>query len=98
MECQPPMTDVSPPRLTETPWSVNVPVRGEVGTLREHAPVQLRTTELVHGLVSTLPRGASVDNLLQVAGTLDDEAADEMTAAIEEGCERVETLRPRRRP
>ncbi|HBL27374.1 MAG TPA: hypothetical protein DD490_11120 [Acidobacteria bacterium] len=57
-----------------------------------------RTAEPVHGLVSTLPRGSSVEDLLQVAGTLDEEAADEMTEAIEEGGERVETFLPRRRP
>jgi len=51
---------------------------------------QKRAAELVHGLVSTLPRGASVEDLLQVAGTLDDEATHEMMEAIEEGCERVD--------
>lgn len=51
---------------------------------------QKRAAELVHGLVSPLPRGASVEDLLKVAGTLDDEAAHEMTEAIEEGCERVD--------
>ena len=51
---------------------------------------QRRAAELVHGLVSTLPRGASVEDLLRVAGSLDDEAAHEMMKAIEEGCERVD--------
>jgi hypothetical protein len=37
-----------------------------------------------------LPRGASIDDLLSVAGTLDDQAAREMMQAIEEGCERVD--------
>jgi hypothetical protein len=50
---------------------------------------QKRAAELVHGLVTLLPRGASVEDLLSVAGTLDDQAAHEMMQAIEEGCERV---------
>jgi hypothetical protein len=51
---------------------------------------QRRAAELVHALVSTLPKGASVEDLLQVTGTLDDEAAQEMMEAIEDGCERVD--------
>ncbi len=51
---------------------------------------QKRAAELVHELVYPLPRGASVEDLLKLAGTLDDEAAQEMMAAIEEGCERVD--------
>jgi hypothetical protein len=51
---------------------------------------QRRAAELVRGLVSALPKGASVEDLLQVAGALDDEAAHEMMEAIEGGCERVD--------
>ncbi len=51
---------------------------------------QKRAAELVGGLVSSLPQGASVDDLLKVAGTLDEESAREMMQAIEEGCERVD--------
>ncbi len=51
---------------------------------------QKRAADLVHGLVSPLPKGASVEDLMKVAGTLDDESAREMMAAIEEGCERVD--------
>lgn len=51
---------------------------------------QKRAAELVHGLVAPLPKGASVEDLLSVAGTLDDQAAREMMQAIEEGCERVD--------
>jgi hypothetical protein len=51
---------------------------------------QRRAAELVRGLVSALPKGASVEDLLAVAGALDDEAAHEMMEAIEEGCERVD--------
>lgn len=50
---------------------------------------QARAAELVHGLVSPLPKGASVKDLMMVAGTLDDESAREMMTAIDEGCERV---------
>jgi len=51
---------------------------------------QQRAAELAHGLVSPLPTGASIEDLLQVAGTLDEEAARQMMEAIEEGCERVD--------
>ncbi|HXO22807.1 MAG TPA: hypothetical protein VOA87_23055 [Thermoanaerobaculia bacterium] len=50
---------------------------------------QERAAELVHGLVSPLPEGASIEDLLKVAGILDDESAREMMEAIEEGCEEV---------
>jgi hypothetical protein len=42
------------------------------------------------GHEAQLPRGASIDDLLRVAGTLDDRSAREMMLAIEEGCERVD--------
>lgn len=51
---------------------------------------QERAAELVHGLVSSLPKGASIEDLMKVAGILDDESAREMREAIEEGCERVD--------
>lgn len=51
---------------------------------------QKRAAEFVGGLVSSLPQGASVEDLLKVAGTLDDESAREMMEAIEDGCERVD--------
>lgn len=35
---------------------------------------QRRAADLVHGLVSSIPTGASVNDLLKVAGTLDDES------------------------
>ena len=51
--------------------------------------LQERAAELVHGLVGSLPKGASVEDLLSV-GTLDEQAAREMMQAIEDGCERVD--------
>lgn len=51
---------------------------------------QQRAAELVHELVVPLPRGASAEDLMSLAGTLDDPSAREMIAAIEEGCERVD--------
>ena len=51
---------------------------------------QERAAKLVHGLVSPLPRGASVEDLLSVASTLDPESAKEMMAVIDEECERVD--------
>ena len=51
---------------------------------------QKRAAELVHDLVSPLPRGASIEDLIELSGSLDDESAREMIEAIEEGCERVD--------
>lgn len=51
---------------------------------------QKRAAELVHGLVSPLPRGASLEELKQVAGILDDESARQMMEAVEEGCNQIE--------
>lgn len=51
---------------------------------------QREAAQLVHRLVSPPPKGASGRDLLRFAGTLDDESAREMMAAIEEGCERVD--------
>jgi hypothetical protein len=51
---------------------------------------QKRAADLVHGLVTTLPKGASIEDLLKLAGTLDDQSAREMMQAIEEECERVD--------
>lgn len=51
--------------------------------------LQERAAELVHGLVASLPKGASVEDLLSI-GTLDEQAAREMMQAIEDGCERVD--------
>lgn len=48
--------------------------------------------ELVHGLLTPLPKGASVEELIDLVGTLDDESAWQMTAAIEESCERVASM------
>ena len=44
---------------------------------------QKRAAELVHGLISPLPKGASIEDLMRVAGTLDDQSAKEMLAAPE---------------
>ncbi len=52
--------------------------------------MQRRAADLVHRLVSPLPKGASGRDLLRFAGTLDDESAREMIEAIEQGCERVD--------
>jgi hypothetical protein len=52
--------------------------------------LQRRAADLVHRLVSPLPKGVSGRDLLRFAGTLDDESAREMTEAIEQGCERVD--------
>ena len=50
---------------------------------------QRRAAVLVHALVAPQPRGPSIEDLLSIAGTLNDRAARHMMQAIEEGCERV---------
>jgi hypothetical protein len=52
--------------------------------------LQQRALRLVHDLVDPHPRGASIEDLMSVAGILDDESAREMIEAIEEGCERID--------
>lgn len=51
---------------------------------------QERAASLVRDMVSPLPPGASAEDLMALAGILDDQSAREMTEAIEEGCERVD--------
>lgn len=68
--------------------SVKEQILSDLGRLSPEQ--QRRAAELVHGLVAPLPKGASVEDLLSVAGTLDAGAAQEMMQAIEEGCERVD--------
>lgn len=51
--------------------------------------LQKRALRLVHGL-SSRPRGASVEDLLSLSGSLDEESAREMREAIEENCERID--------
>ena len=49
-----------------------------------------RVYRYAHGLASPLPRGASVEDLMTLAGSIDDASARQMTAAIEEAFERVD--------
>ena len=51
---------------------------------------QLRAAELVHSLLAPPLQGASVEALMSLSGTLDNQSAREMTDAIEEGCEQVD--------
>jgi hypothetical protein len=51
--------------------------------------LQERARELVHGLLSARPKGATVDELHPLVGILDEDSAREMMEAIEAGCERV---------
>jgi hypothetical protein len=52
--------------------------------------LQHRAVELVHGLASPLPKGASVEDMIRLGGLLDEESAREMREAIEEHCERID--------
>lgn len=49
-----------------------------------------RVYELAHTLASPLPPGASVEDLMALAGTIDDASARQMTAAIDGAFERVD--------
>lgn len=51
---------------------------------------QRQAAEFVRTLASPLPVGASVEDLMTIAGILDDESARQMREAIEEGCEQVD--------
>jgi hypothetical protein len=51
--------------------------------------MQARAAQLVHGLVSAIPRGVPGRDLLRFAGTIDAQSIREMEEAIEDGCERI---------
>jgi hypothetical protein len=50
--------------------------------------MQARAVQLVHGLVSQIPKGSPGRDLLRFAGLLDSESVRQIEEAIEEGCER----------
>lgn len=52
--------------------------------------LQRRALEMVHSLSASAASGASLRDLLSIAGTLDEQSAREMREAIEEHCERVD--------
>lgn len=52
--------------------------------------LQERARDLVHGLVVTRPKGATVDDLTPVVGILDEDSARQMMEAVAAGCEQVE--------
>lgn len=52
--------------------------------------LQRRARELVHNLIPVRPKGASIEEAMALAGTLDDESAQQMLTAIEEEFEQVE--------
>lgn len=45
--------------------------------------LQQRAVELVHGLVSPLPKGGSIEDLISFQGAIDAESLREMREAIE---------------
>ncbi|MBM3746656.1 MAG: DUF2281 domain-containing protein [Acidobacteria bacterium] len=58
----------------------------------EHLPAELqrRVLDFVEALAQSQPKGEPGANLLRFAGSLDPQSAQEMRAAIEEGCEQVD--------
>jgi hypothetical protein len=67
-------------------------IRDEV--LREFAKLraadQRRVMDFVHALSSAEPQGTAGSELARFAGLLSERAVDEMMAAIEDGCERID--------
>jgi hypothetical protein len=51
---------------------------------------QRRVMDFLRALGSARPRGTRGSDLTRFAGTLSEESADKMMAAIEDGCERVD--------
>ena len=51
---------------------------------------QRQVLDFVQALALSIPRGVSGKQLLAFAGTISQEDLDEMTEAIEAGCERVD--------
>lgn len=59
--------------------------------LERLSPEQLaRVYRYAHELASPLPRGAAVEQLEALAGSIDDASARQMIAAIDEAFERVD--------
>lgn len=55
------------------------------------SPEQLaRVYQYAHELASPLPHGAAVEQLEELAGSIDDASARQMTAVIDEAFERVD--------
>ncbi len=71
---------------------VNLTVKKAILRDLEQLPIekQRRAQQLVHGLLSPLPKGATFEELSSLAGILDDESAREMRVAIEQEFERVD--------
>ncbi|HRC84961.1 MAG TPA: hypothetical protein PK413_05065 [Thermoanaerobaculia bacterium] len=71
---------------------IDAAIRQEILEDLERLPVELQeqARELVHGLVLPRPKGASPQQAMALAGTVDDESAQRMVEAIEEEFERVE--------
>jgi hypothetical protein len=51
---------------------------------------QQRVMDFLRALGSARPRGTPGSDLTRFAGTLSQESVDEMMAAIEDGCERID--------
>lgn len=70
---------------------VNLAVKKSILQDLEQLPAekQRRAQDLVHGLLGT-PPGTPGKELLRFAGLVDEESAQEMLEAIEEGCERID--------
>lgn len=52
--------------------------------------LQRKALELIRGLAGPVPKGASVEDLVSLGGTLDSDSARQMREAIEAHCERID--------
>jgi len=59
----------------------------------DHMPLELqrRVLDFAHALAGSSPKGTPGRDLIEFAGAFSPEDLDEISAAIEEGCERVDT-------
>ena len=58
----------------------------------DHMPIELqrRVLDFAHALAGSYPKGTSGRNMIKFAGSFSRDDLDEMSAAIAEGCEKVD--------
>jgi hypothetical protein len=75
--------------MTMAPFNIRRQLNEEIDRLEPEQ--QHRLLELARGLtVSPLPKGMTWEHMKQYAGTLPDDDAAEILAAIEEDCENID--------
>lgn len=71
---------------------VNMQIRENIMRNLDKLPLDLqkKVQDFVNALVITLPKGVTGKSMLNLAGKLNKNDADEMSQIIEEGCEKVD--------